>query len=174
MAKKNGLIICGFPGVGKSSCAGWENCIDLESSYFSQTVGMVEKSYFSKPMGMLDWTILYTTMAIKLAEQGYTIFVSTHAQVIWRLIQLRKKIPVIIFAPCHSMKEKWTERLEKRYAKTNDPKDLRALKFAQNSWDTAMADIENCGLPVVRPSTMDYDLKDYIHSIRFRYVDKKE
>lgn len=25
------LIICGYPGVGKSSIAGWNNCIDLET-----------------------------------------------------------------------------------------------------------------------------------------------
>lgn len=31
---KKGLIICGYSGVGKSSIAGWNNCIDLESSYF--------------------------------------------------------------------------------------------------------------------------------------------
>ena len=31
-----GLIICGYPGIGKSSIAGWNNCIDLESSYFSR------------------------------------------------------------------------------------------------------------------------------------------
>ena len=35
-----GLIICGYPGVGKSSIAGWNNCIDLESSYFSHRNGV--------------------------------------------------------------------------------------------------------------------------------------
>jgi broad-specificity NMP kinase len=33
----NKLIICGYPGIGKSSIAGWDHCIDLESSKYSQS-----------------------------------------------------------------------------------------------------------------------------------------
>ena len=56
-----GLIICGYPGIGKSSCAGWNGAIALESSTFSQE------------MGMMNWIPIYVKTAIQLAEQGFTV-----------------------------------------------------------------------------------------------------
>ena len=35
---KQPLIICGFPGVGKTSCARWSRVLDAESSAFSHII----------------------------------------------------------------------------------------------------------------------------------------
>ena len=69
-----GLIICGYPGVGKSSIAGWHNCIDLESSFFSHRADIPQKLDY--------WVPQYCQVAIDLALQGYTVFTSTHHAVI--------------------------------------------------------------------------------------------
>lgn len=163
MNPTTGVIICGFPGIGKSSCAGWNRCIDLESSDFSQA-------------GIKDWPQLYVNTAINLAKQGFTVFVSTHKQVRYFLIQYQERclkfrqlaheVPVVIFCPQLNMKEAWIERLRTRYEKTKLTKDLHALRHAETFWEESITEMENCGLPVVKPSAMDYDLKDYIYYIQ--------
>lgn len=156
-----GLIICGYPGVGKSACAGWNGCIDLESSTFSQE------------MGMLPWVSLYVKSAIQLAEQGFTVFVSTHRDVRKSLIGNSSKIPVVIFCPRLSWKEEWIERLKKRYEQTKLSKDQRALKHVQDFWDKSLEEMideaHEAKIPVIQPSAMDYDLKDYIYFIQRNY-----
>ena len=66
-----GLIICGYPGIGKSSIAGWNNCIDLESSYFSRD----EKGF---ALCDTDWVTRYCKLAFDLARQGFTVLLSCH------------------------------------------------------------------------------------------------
>lgn len=162
-----GLIVCGYPGIGKSSIAGWNNCIDLESSYFSH----------DERGKIIDgWVERYCKTALDIARQGYTVLVSCHESVRNCIYTLQKdyykrwhtpKVPVVIFCPRPEMKEAWAIRLVERYLRTNRDKDLRAFEGAIKSWETNMQYMTRLDyLPIYSPDEIDYDLRDYILKIR--------
>lgn len=159
-----GMIVCGYPGVGKSSIAGWHNCIDLESSNFSQWFTGSDKD---------EWEQQYVMVATDLANQGYTVMVSTHPGVIDLLSHL-EKIPVVIFCPRLSMKDEWNERLMKRYERTHNSKDQRAWCGAMANWERNIEHLFDYGLPVIQPAAIDYDLKNYIFYCWVKYCDVPE
>ena len=165
--KKQGIIICGFPGIGKSSIAGWNNCIDLESSNFSR----IENGYISSgPVRVsFDWASLYCELAVQLASQGYTVLTSTHSKVIDIFTACENNgmwtdtvVGAVIFCPHVHWKDEWIERLKKRYDKDPSGKNARALYFASYQWDKIYSLVTNETLPVVQPDSVQYDLKDYI------------
>ena len=55
------MIICGFPGVGKSTLAKFSNWVDLESTPFEK-----------------DW-VRYAKVAKHMSDNGYNVMVSTHS-----------------------------------------------------------------------------------------------
>ena len=161
-----GLIVCGYPGIGKSSIAGWNNCIDLESSYFSHD---------DREKLIDSWVEQYCKTALNIAYQGYTVLVSCHESVRNRIYTLQKdyhrpwytpKVPVVIFCPRPEMKEAWAIRLIERYLKTNRDKDLRAFEGAIRHWETNIQYMTTPGFPIYSPDETDYDLRDYILKIR--------
>lgn len=162
-----GLIICGYPGVGKSSIAGWNNCIDLESSWFSYD------KYGNRIDSDEEWAVNYCMIARQLASQGYTVLVSTHKAVINTLregkwILNRDGIRVVIFVPRSDMKKAWVERLINRYIESDEDVDLRAFVGGIQYWDTKMLTIRHSDFPVYCPDSIDYDFRDYILKIRER------
>lgn len=157
-----GLIICGYPGIGKSSCAGWNGAIDLESITFSQE------------MGMINWIPLYVKTAIQLAEQGFTVFISTHREVRKYLASNSSKFPVVIFCPKVEWKEQWVQRLQARYDQSKDSKDLRALEHVRDFWDKIpemIKEAREAKIPVIQPAELDYNLKSYIYWLQFHFYD---
>ena len=163
--KVKGLIICGYPGVGKSSIAGWNNCIDLESSWFSYDK-QGNRIYPEE-----EWVENYCSMAINLASQGYTVLVSTHQAVINQLreskwILVRDRVRVVIFVPRSDMKKAWVERLVNRYLESDEDVDLRAFVGGIQYWESKMATIRRSDFPVYCPDSIDYDFRDYILKIR--------
>lgn len=86
-----GLIMIGYQGIGKSSCAGKNDCIDLESSTFWFEGSRSE-----------NWYIPYCNIAMDLANQGYTVFTSSHKVVREQLASM-PLMPnvgkVVIFCP---------------------------------------------------------------------------
>lgn len=160
-----GFIVCGYPGVGKSSIGGWNNCVDLESSYFSRR----DDANASQDS---DWVRQYVSVAMNLAQQGYTVLISTHIAVIDRLKEIATNIPVFIFCPQASMKEEWEKRLDARCEKSGSEKDKRALHGAIEYWDKKIAALENSGFPVYSPWNLNYDLRDFItnmrHEVKYR------
>ena len=58
------MIICGFPGVGKSTLAKFSNWVDLESTPFEK-----------------DW-VRYAKVAKHMSNNGYNVMVSTHPQLL--------------------------------------------------------------------------------------------
>lgn len=165
-----GLIVLGYPGIGKSSIAGWNNCIDLESSMFHK----MELGDF--------WYKIYCQVAIDIADQGYTVLVSTHKEVIDYFKQALKRkvnserVKVIIFAPPKTMKAEWVDRLNKRYHEIPIPKNERALRRAENNWAGDLNMLNDSGITMYSPESMDYDLKNYICDMQKKYlgVDRKE
>lgn len=170
-----GLIVCGYPGVGKSSIAGWNKCIDLESSYFSHrpAYDTHDSTFVNIPVRTDVWAKQYCPIAIDLANQGFIVMTSCHRPVIeyfMSAIYPKNVSGAVIFAPDHRYKKEWIDRLTERYNKTGLQKDERALTRAIQYFDEDMAFLNNCGLPICTPAALDYDLKDYINYI----VAKKE
>ena len=158
-----GLIVCGYPGIGKSSIAGWNNCIDLESSLFSHDEDSRRKSDN-------NWVREYCDLAYYLALQGYTIMTSTHIAVIDYFDRFKvtyyKDVPIVIFCPRYDMKKAWAIRLVNRYLNSENKKDLRAFQGVIEDWDKKLDHCFRTGLHVHCPDEIDYDLRDYILQIR--------
>lgn len=162
-----GLIVCGYPGVGKSAVAGWSNCIDLESSFFR--ISDSDKN---------RWEIMYCRTAVDLAEQGYTVLTSTHESVIGYLKNMpditHGFVKLIIFAPQKSMKEEWVERLKKRYHDIPTEKNKRALDRAEHNWAGDLEMLNKSKVQVWYPETINYNFRHYISDMQAMYLDKKE
>lgn len=156
-----GLIICGYPGIGKSHVGGWNNCIDLESGFFSYRNGMPQKTEY--------WVPQYCGLAVDLALQGYTVLVSTHKEVIQQLMMNKEWAlhgDTVIFCPDHRYKNEWVKRLEKRYNTDRSEKNKRSLERVKEHFRDDLSYMHDYGLPIYMPAAMDYDLKDYITMIQ--------
>lgn len=150
-----GLVIIGYQGIGKSSLAGWSKCVDLESGNFY--VGTIRSK---------SWYIPYCKTALNIANQGYTVFVSSHKVV----VDFLKSVPlpenvarVVVICPRTTMRDEWIERLQMRYDRTKLWKDYKALKNAKDRYKENIVELCSCGLPVMQINTMDYNLKNYVY-----------
>lgn len=72
------MIICGFPGTGKSTMAKFSQWVDLESTPFKK-----------------NW-ILYAEVAKHMSDNGYTVMVSTHEEMLNALEQIEVRYVVVI------------------------------------------------------------------------------
>lgn len=72
------MIICGFPGTGKSIMAKYSRWVDLESTPFKK-----------------NW-LLYAEVAKHMSDNGYTVMVSTHAEMLEALEQIEARYAVVI------------------------------------------------------------------------------
>ena len=73
-----GMIVVGFPGIGKTSISfGKNNFVDLESSCFNIVDLVTNKK--TKPD---NWEKLYVSVAYDLAKEGKHVCVSNHRLVI--------------------------------------------------------------------------------------------
>ena len=123
------MIIIGYQGIGKSTLSKEQNgFIDLESGNFFVDGSRDEK-----------WYIPYCNIAACLSGQGYHVFVSSHEVVRNQLSTSNQK--VIIVCPSISLREKWIERLQKRYDDTGLDKDKRALMFAADRYTDSIQEL---------------------------------
>lgn len=153
-----GLVIIGYQGIGKSSLAGWSKCVDLESSNFF--VGNKRAD---------DWYIPYCQTALNIADQGYTVFVSSHKEVreFMSTVPLHENVSrVVVICPRRFMRDVWIERLQERYDRTQLVKDYKALMNAKERFEDNIVELCSCGLPVVQISAMDYNLKNYVYMLQ--------
>lgn len=167
-----GLIICGYPGVGKSSVAGWKNCVDLESSYFSHD----DMGY---SLDSNAWVPRYCEVAMDLARQGFTVLCSTHTDVINYFENLSLSLPeqvgrIVIFYPRLWMKGRWIEKLKKRYQDNPSEKNRRAYEHALRYFDNDLEFLGAASLPCFRPKSMEYDFKKYILLTRKTFCEEEE
>lgn len=72
------MIICGFPGTGKSTMARFSRWVDLESTPFEK-----------------DWE-RYAKVAKHMSDNGYTVMVSTHEELLDWFEQMEVRYTVII------------------------------------------------------------------------------
>jgi KaiC/GvpD/RAD55 family RecA-like ATPase len=72
------MIICGFPGTGKTMMAMQSTWVDLESTPFKK-----------------NW-LLYAEVAKHMSDNGYTVMVSTHEEMLNALEQIEVRYVVVI------------------------------------------------------------------------------
>lgn len=72
------MIVCGFPGTGKSTMAKFSRWVDLESTPFKK-----------------NW-LLYAEVAKHMSDNGYNVMISTHKEVLDALEQIEASYTVVI------------------------------------------------------------------------------
>lgn len=72
------MIVCGFPGTGKTTMAKFSRWVDLESTPFRK-----------------NWR-LYAEVAKHMSDQGYTVMISTHADLLDELEQIEARYTVVV------------------------------------------------------------------------------
>lgn len=114
------MIICGFPGVGKTMMAKFSRWVDLESTPFSYRG---------------QW-LLYAEVARHMSDNGYTVMVSTHTEILEALEQIEARYTVVI--PPITDKDTYLRRYDLR-GNTDD--FIQHLAENWQRWITAI--IEN-------------------------------
>ena len=151
------MIICGYPGIGKSTIAkSEENVVDLESSIFRTGKDSVRP---------LLWEKYYCDMAIELSKQGNTVFVSTHTEVISYLEEHCDE-PVIVMYPVEDLRDEWVERLKTRYEKSGSDKDFRAYISTNSEFNERVKALRNSKFGCIEITSMEYK-----YSLR-KFLDK--
>lgn len=150
------MIIIGYQGIGKSTIAGKNKCIDLESSNF-----------WVNRKRAADWYIPYCKIANHLSEQGYTVFVSSHAVVREELKKSREDVYVI--CPCPDLKDEWIKKLEDRYLYTKLEKDYKAWKNAEDRYLENINELTDGSFNWVYINRMTYNLAKIIAAMHEIY-----
>lgn len=151
------MIIIGYQGIGKSTLAGKNKCIDLESGNFWVDGKRAD-----------DWYVPYCQIANHLSEQGYTVFVSSHEVVRNELKKSKEKV-VVVFPGVH-LKDKWIDKLEDRYERTYLDKDFKAWKNAVARYDENIRELLYSGFVTYTIDSMDYDLSEILEEIELSLV----
>jgi len=108
------MIICGFPGIGKSwMCKNRPGWIDLESTPFNK-----------------DWE-LYTDVANHMHKQGYNVMIACHKDLREKLLE--KGIDFFVVVPSIRLKDEYIKRYKKR---GNDEKFIELLETNYEKWIT--------------------------------------
>lgn len=109
------MIICGFPGVGKSTLAKFSNWVDLESTPFEK-----------------DW-VRYAKVAKHMNDNGYNVMVSTHSQLLEQFEQMEVRYTVVI-PPIDDLKI-YLNRYKRR------GNDEFFITLLEKEWDNWLRDI---------------------------------
>ena len=143
------MIIVGYQGIGKSTLAGKNNCIDLESGNFWVDGKRAD-----------DWYKPYCQIANHLSEQGYTVFTSSHEVVRKELEKSKEKVFVVF--PAINLKEKWVDKLRTRYEITGLEKDFKALANAEDRYKENISELMMGYFKFYEITDMDYKLEDIV------------
>ena len=111
------MIICGFPGTGKSTMAKFSQWVDLESTPFKK-----------------NW-LLYAEVAKHMSDNGYTVMVSTHEEMLNALEQIETNYVVVI--PPITDKATYLHRYDMR---GNTYDFIRLLDENWEKWITAIVE----------------------------------
>lgn len=144
------MIIIGYQGIGKSTLAGKNNCIDLESGNFWVDGKRAD-----------NWYIPYCQIANHLSEQGYTVFTSSHKVVRKELEKSKEKVFVV--CPSIELKEQWIAKLRNRYESTGLEKDFKALANAEDRYVDNINELVFGNFVAYEIEDIDYDLKDIVN-----------
>ena len=151
------MIIIGYQGIGKSTLAGYKDCIDLESGNFWVNGKRAE-----------DWYIPYCQIANHLSEQGYTVFVSSHEVVRNELKKSKERVEVI--CPAVSLKDEWIKKLKERYERTKLDKDFKAWKNAEDRYEENIKELMNSGFDATVIDGIGYKLSEIISQMQLEQL----
>ena len=130
---KNPIVICGFPGVGKTTLfKGGLNCTDTDHSVFD--VELFPKNFID-----------YIKALIANAEHDF-IFVSTHASV--RRALREAEIPFKLVYPRIDCKEEYLQRYRNRGS------SAEFIKLMNKEWANLIVDCAeqtNCDRMILKP-----------------------
>ena len=143
------MIIIGYQGIGKSTLAGKNNCIDLESGNFWVDGKRAD-----------DWYKPYCQIANHLSEQGYTVFTSSHEVVRNELKNSKEKVFIVF--PATWLKDKWIKKLSDRYESTGLIKDFKAWKNAEERYTDNIMELMGSGFEFYNIKDIDYDLNSIV------------
>jgi hypothetical protein len=146
------MIVIGYQGIGKSTMAGQNSCIDLESGNFWVDGKRAE-----------DWYIPYCQIANHVSEQGYTVFVSSHEVVRNELKKSKERVVAIV--PAVELRDEWVAKLEERYNRTGLEKDYKAWKNAEDRYVENIMEIANSGIPVFWINGISYILRNILYDL---------
>ena len=150
---EKGVIISGFPCIGKSTVTNTQNgIIDLESSMLFVDNNRPE-----------HWEKIYINYAEDLAKQGFTVLVSSH-DLVRKELNLRN-VPFVAIYPDKSLKSEWITRLINRYKQNPSDKNKKAMDYCIEHFDECIDNMETeeRRWPLGNPS---YDLSNIINYIQ--------
>ena len=159
----NGLIVIGYPGIGKTSAVenGISNCIiDFESSLFKVNDRKID-----------NWCSIYCKQAVSMAKQGFTVLISSHKCVREELAQYDQDgFTIVTIAPSYSLKDEWIDRLKNRYKANPCERNLAAWKNAESNFINDISNIASeCTFSHIFINSMDYNLKLILSNLRGIY-----
>lgn len=154
------MIIIGYQGIGKSTIAGKNNCIDLESG-----------SFWINGKRDPEWYKPYCQIAVHLHRQGYVVFTSSHEVVRNYLKDIETQEDwnsTFVCYPDRYLKNAWIHKLQDRYEHTGLEKDFKAWKNAEDRFDDNIRELERCGFKRLPLDVMMYDLAEEIEQAKKR------
>lgn len=147
------MIIVGYQGIGKSTLAGKDSCIDLESGNFWVDGKRAD-----------DWYKPYCQIANHLSEQGYTVFTSSH-EVVRKELEKSKEKVFVVFPSIH-LRDEWVNKLKERYETTGLEKDFKALSNAEDRYKENIVELMMGNLKFYEINDMNYDLKQIVDYLK--------
>ena len=143
--------------------------LDLESSCFTLEGRKID-----------EWYKAYANLAMYFSSLGYTVFTATHAPVRDWIARHNTTIPVgikidgmyeeqvAVVVPDLSLKDKWIEKLWKRFEDTKLFKDYCAWNNAKQWYESnigeVIADANKYGWKVIVIPAMEYNLKELVEN----------
>ena len=167
---KKGLIVIGYPGIGKTTVANsnrpYSNIIDLDSSLFDIGDDKIE-----------NWHVVYCKVAVKLASRGFIVLVSCHNEVQKELGYYavnRDDITVVSITPHPLLKDQWISKLRDRYLKDRTKHNEKAWARADQFYATDICALaKNHDFSHIYLPDESYDLFRIIMSLRDIYCDDR-
>ena len=155
---KRGLIIIGYPGIGKTSVSSsLQGIIDLNSSIFT-----INNEHFD------GWESIYCRSAIHLANQGYTVLVSSHYKVVQKLKEGRSKnnYYLAIVCPSIGIKKEWIDRLEHRYNSNKSKSNYDSLIWVKENYNNDIVNLTGWIATTICIDRMDYNFSEIVTSLQ--------
>lgn len=142
---KKAIIICGFPGVGKTTIAtNRSNILDAESSCFSWKVNPESPEMRTRNTSFPQNYISF----IEGAMSEYDMILTSSHKVVRDGLKERG-IKYIIVAPKRDLKNEYLVRYLKRGS------DIDFIELLNEKWDEFLTEIENDGAPVILLDTCE-------------------
>ena len=154
MMTNTGVIVVGYPGIGKTTLSNSNvHFIDLESNKF-----------YVKGERDDRWYIPYCEIAMDLASQGYCVFVSSHIEVQKYLLQycISPSINLCACVPSLELKDEWLFRLSSRYDETQLSKDYNSLRHVTLMYEEDITEIHRNFSAIVEITSASYDLRQLL------------